>query len=202
MSMFSMSGMPGSPAEALRVSLTSKKYCRLTSRSRLRSDARAERSSERSAPATSLNMPAAMELIRRSTWSGRTVPMSSKNCIRIREDSSSVISMPTSRLIESRTSSRSVSDMAESDRTVIASYPKRYPPVMSAAMFSPRGSGYGMASSRSRPRRPAEMATVLAPVSRSTWPPFSSPLASTHSLGSVTSMLFPIFCSFLTNLAN
>ncbi len=148
-------------------------------------------------------MPSAIELIRFRILSGFSVVASRRNWTFMLEESSSTISIPTSLLMELRIFSLSSTGMLVFPFIRIMSYPRRYAPVISATMFSSCGSGYEITTSfegLSVLFTVIEM--VFSFVSISTSVLFSSLFASTHSFGSDTRILLPIFCRRRMNLVN
>ena len=117
--------------------------------------------------------------------------------------SSSTISIPTKRLIEFLIFSLSPIGIDVFPLIMITSYPKRYAPVRSATMFSSLGKGYEITISfEGRDSLFAVIVIEFCPVSISTSAFFINWLESTHSFGSETRVLLPIFCRRRMNLVN
>jgi hypothetical protein len=105
--------------------------------------------------------------------------------------------------MEPRTLSLSVTEIGDLPMILIISYPKRYAPVMFGTILSPFGSGYDISISFDGLLLCCVLIERLfCVVSISTWALLSSLFASTHSFGSETKMLLPIFCRRRVNVTN
>ena len=188
---------------ALRISLTSKKYCLSISSSLLGIVCNTVLSSAVSEFIVSRNIPSAIELILFSILSGLNVVASKRNCTLTFDASSSTISIPTSLRINPRILSLSSIDIADLPLILIISYPRRYAPVTSALMFSSFATGYSITTSFGGLLLPVGVIEMVPdPVSSSTSSLFSNLFAKTHSIGNDTRMLLPIFCRRRMNLVN